>query len=220
MQIDNLNKDETRNLMLRQRANDVMAPLGKSSISRGALRILSPEGLIVKGSSSVTGTQTVSGTHNVSGTENVTGTLNVSGDLNVTGTEKVTGTLDISGLLKLIGNALLTGDLIVGAGGEITVAGSPSATLGVTSSGYPGLEWNGSGWVAAIAGNGVVLSNSTGSAFTRVTPTAAAIVAGNKSVQVTSSAVTITNLPTTTEKPNLYVHPTTGVLYRSTGISA
>jgi hypothetical protein len=250
MQHDILGRNAEKDMGIRVRNLATATPLKSTSVSDGHTEFNGPRSLVVNGSQYVSGLLEVDGTADVGGLlkvggvfamegnaaftgrvivtgptdldgdTDITGTTNITGPTTITGKTNVTGDIDIAGLLKLIGNALLTGDLVVGAGGEITVAGSPSATLGVTASGYPGLEWSGAGWVAAIAGNGVVLSNSTGSAFARVTATAAALVAGAKSVQVTSSAVTITGLPQTTEKPNLYIHPTTGVLYRSTAISA
>lgn len=126
--IDNLNEPEMAQVLRRLKALETAAPLGRSAISRGALRILSPEGLIVKGSASVTGvlkgvgsllwdgivtltsTFTAKGTALFTGLFTARGTTRFEGDTTQVGPFHVTGATDITGALTAKGMTRFEGD--------------------------------------------------------------------------------------------------------------
>jgi len=121
--MDNLNAPALEELVRRIEKLERGAPVGFSSVSRGALRITSAEGLIVQGSAKVSGTLAVTGT------ENVTGTLNVSGTLNADGTISLKGPVTISGATSITGNVTATGTTALN--GPVNIAGATKVT-GVT----------------------------------------------------------------------------------------
>lgn len=111
------------------------APIGHSSVSEGALRILSAEGLIVEGTARVDGTLIVTGEERVDGILRVTGTLIMSGDLNVTGSTEITGPTTITGALDIEGPTTITGRFDID--GDTTITGDVTLTgnFEVTGSG-------------------------------------------------------------------------------------
>lgn len=106
---------ELREMKRRIHILEVGTPQQNMSISRGALRVLSAEGLIVEGSARVNGTLIVTGEERVDGTLRITGTLIVSGNFNLEGTTtisgptNVTGDMDINGSLDINGPTNITG---------------------------------------------------------------------------------------------------------------
>lgn len=120
------------------RRHGTQAPLGYSSVSEGALGILSNEGLIVDGSAKVTGWLIVTGTERVTGLLEILGTLRAAGVIEFTGPTTIAGTTEITGDTtvtgkltvegawsldgegEITGNVGLTGDLNVAEGGRIT----------------------------------------------------------------------------------------------------
>lgn len=197
----------------RQKATEVMAPVGSTAVSKGALRILSPEGLIVQGSSSVTGTQNVSGALNTTGTQTVsgslgvTGTQTVAGTLAVSGAQTVTGSLGVSGTLAVSGAATLGSTLTVNSPGQIVVAGGNSLTMGIGAFGQPGVGFASGGGVTGYAG-GALLHGGAALVGCSVTSSIAQLSSGGNFLSVgpskssftgpleaTSSTVSFTNLP-------------------------
>lgn len=92
------------------RVLQTQAPVGFTAVSRGALRILSNEGLIVDGSARVAGWLVVTGTGRV------VGRLEGSGTLDWTGPWFLRGAGQITGNLNLTGDTTLDGDLSLGSG--------------------------------------------------------------------------------------------------------
>lgn len=204
--IDNVNGDEFKALMRRVRALETASPIGSSSVTRGALRVASIEGLIVEGSARVTGLLKGVGTFlwenifNVTGTATFTGTTNVNGPFNVNGNTTQNG------------NTAQNGDITVQGGGEIVVAGSVPMTLGVTSDGRPGVEFAG----GRMTSDGSRIALSSGSATVGAAGTFASLSFGSRAVIAQTDSVYLMGLPTTTNQPNLYIDPDSGKLFRST----
>jgi hypothetical protein len=201
--IDNLNSDELKRLVRRIEKLETGAPLGFSSISRGALRIVSEEGLIVEGSAKVTGHFLVTGLFNAdgnAGTLHLTGTTTIDGNtfvhgnfaldgkLDIDGDTKITGDTTVTGPLHIDGDTDITGDVTVDGGGKITVAGAAPMTVGVTSAGRPGVEFPGG--ILSSAADRVALS--TGNATVGTASTFAALAFGSNSVVANNAATVIT----------------------------
>lgn len=131
-------KREVRSLL-------TQAPVGFTAVSRGALRILSNEGLLVDGSAKVDGWLIVTGTErvvgrlegsgtfdwtgpmNLQGAQSVTGPTTFTGKVNINGDVDINGPLDVLGVWKLTGNGSILGDVNVSGnikvlpGGKIQV---------------------------------------------------------------------------------------------------
>lgn len=134
-------------ILRRLRTLETASPLGSSSITRGALRVASNEGLKVEGSAKVSGWLIVTGTARVtgrlegSGTFDWTGPMNLQGAQTITGPTTFTGEMIVNGPWKLVGNGEITGnvdlkgilnllrDLLVKAGGKIVIEGADQIVL-------------------------------------------------------------------------------------------
>lgn len=180
MRIDNLsnNSSEIKDMARRIRALELATPLNSASISRGALRILSEEGLIVEGSARVSGVLAVAGT------ENVTGTLNVSGTANID------GPLLVDGATSLRGATTITGDVTVNGGGSITVAGGTPATLGVTSLGLPGLEFS-AGNALISTTSGLLMKSGTTGGRVSASSGAVSMALGSNSIAIGGTQISL-----------------------------
>lgn len=136
------------------------------------------------------------------------------------GDVKITKTLDVAAQTKLRGALELLADMVVSAGGKITVgavtidpanggkiavSGTAPVELGVSALGLPGLTFPGLGYVVGYGG-GVVLSNLAQSAFMRSTATQAVLVAGTgtKTLGVDATGAFAAGLGTSTIAANLY----------------
>jgi hypothetical protein len=144
------------------------APLGYTSISEGALRIISPEGLIVEGSARVSGTLTGSGTFDW------TGPMNLQGAQTITGPTTFTGQMTVNGPWKFVGNGQITGDVDVTGnikvlpGGKIQVGGmtiDPFTGGGRIDFGDGRMIHAASGHLAIYDGTRFIVFNSTGVAI-------------------------------------------------------
>lgn len=125
MAVRNIDENEWKELKDRVRKLESGSPTGFTSITRGSLRVASPEGLIVEGSQRVSGTLRVTGTEIVDGTLRITGTLTVqgpttlggrttiSGDTTVSGRFDVDGPVTVDGNLNINGTTKITGDTTV-----------------------------------------------------------------------------------------------------------
>lgn len=120
---DNLNDNPIPSILRRLRILETTAPVGFTSISRGALRVASNEGLLVQGSQKVEGWLVVTGTERVTGLLEVLGTLSVAGQMNVTGPLNTSGEMNVNGPLKVSGAATLGAILTLAAGGKILGGG-------------------------------------------------------------------------------------------------
>lgn len=178
--IDNPHDDQIAEIFSRLDAVENLAQLGNSSITRGALRVASNEGLLVEGSAKVSGWLVVTGTLKGTGTFDWSGDLILSGSQHVTGPTvfdgslRVNGPIDVYGLWKLIGNGqiqgnvVITGNVDVNSPGRIRITGGPSpATLedGRMSFGTGGqvLADTSVGGVKLEAGDAVVNAGSVAS---------------------------------------------------------
>lgn len=108
-----------RELQRRIRVLETQAPVGFTAVSRGALRILSAEGLIVEGSArvggllAVTGTETVDGRLEGSGVLDWSGAVWLRGSVMIPGNLTGVGTLLWSGPWELRGNGSITGNATI-----------------------------------------------------------------------------------------------------------
>lgn len=98
-------------VLRRIRVLETQAPVGFTSVSRGALRILSPEGLIVVGTARVTGTQYVDGRLEGDGVFDWSGAVWLRGSVMVPGNLTGVGSLLWSGPWEMRGNGDLTGNV-------------------------------------------------------------------------------------------------------------
>lgn len=202
--IDNTNANIFKELFRRLRALETASPIGSSSVTRGALRIASIEGLIVEGSAKVTGLFKGVGTFLW---ENI---------FNVTGTATFTGTTNLDGPVDIDGNVALKGDLAVKAGGSVTVEGTNPVKLGVADNGFPGLQFPAGALTAASSS----IQMQSGNAAIGATDGQASMVVGAVGMGVNASGTSILgafntdgivnmlSLPTvsaTGKTPNLWV---------------
>ncbi|PPH51193.1 hypothetical protein [Rathayibacter sp. AY1E1] len=100
MKINDVDRGELARLWDAIHSLQAQAPIGFSSVSRGALEITSPEGLIVgkpDGEGARQGSQKVYGTLNVVGTLNGDGTIDWEGPVALKGRVDVTGRLHVQG---------------------------------------------------------------------------------------------------------------------------
>lgn len=219
MTTDNLNDSQLRDLLRRVRILETTQPVGYTSVSEGALRIVSAEGLIVEGSESVTGTLTVSGTLTLSGTLNADGTITFTGPVTISGATDITGPLtvtgdtglngdttvngpfhvqgatDITGTLGIKGASTLEGNMSVTGGGKVTV-GSMVLDPGLSNGGAVG------GVSAPVA---IYLQAP------RVATSGPIYVSGN----VSADNVSLAAVSSTTNAPNVYID-SFGKLFRVT----
>jgi hypothetical protein len=204
---------ELKEMKRRIAALEKATPAGLTSISEDALEITGEAALIVNGGGSarVDGSLIITGLLQADGTITFTGQFDVSGETHITGPTEITGTTQITGATSITGDTTLSGDLTVQDGGAITVAGSPSAKLGVTSGGRAGLDF-GAGELSALADR---IALSAGSATAGVSTTFAAIAFGSNVVLVTSGGIYLQGLGTTSSPANLYAD-SSGHLARST----
>ncbi|GEK80578.1 hypothetical protein ABA31_19290 [Agrococcus baldri] len=128
---------EIRKLATRIRKLETAAPINHATVSRGALRVKSTEGLIVEGSAKITGILDGDGTlhwtgavqlegpvqivGNVtrSGDETATGTTTLNGQTSLNGPTDITGQTDITGPTTITGDTTVQGDFDVTGGGTI-----------------------------------------------------------------------------------------------------
>lgn len=171
--IDNLNdsKSEIRDLMRRIRQLETASPLGHSSITRGALRVASPEGLIVEGSEKVTGTLTLT----------PGSVLDVTGETNLHGPTTIDGTLDVKGATTL------SNDLNVAAGGGITI--DSTNPLKLSPDGSHAIEWASGAYLQSNDGGVGIGANGFSAAFVAATDGSAALYYPNGHIAVWTSAV-------------------------------
>lgn len=158
----------------------------------------------IGGNTSVTGDLTVTGPTKLNGKTDIGGNTTVTGDLGVEGPLDVTGTMDIKG------KSTLQNDLTVQGGGKIKAGGvtiDPSRFNG-------GVVFNNGPYIAATS-LGAQFVHPTGGAVTVSSGQADIGVVGGGAVIASVSGVSITGIPTTTQKSNVYID-SSGRLWRST----
>lgn len=178
---------EIKELKRQVRVLATAAPLGNSSITRGGLRVASPEGLTVQAVAGgvamrVTGTEVVDGTLRVTGTFELVGTADFTGPVEITGDLTISGDTSITGATDITGDVDLTGDLNVVSSGRVKVGGmtlDPSANGGqvdfgggrsiYVASGAIGI-YNASDGFVIVNSSGAVISNGGSVAFQAVDP--------------------------------------------------
>lgn len=171
MALDNLNAGEMAALVKRIERLERAAPIGYSSVSRGALRIASDEGLIVEGSAKISGvlkglgqflwdgivtltsTFTATGTALFTGPFTMRGTTRLEGDTTQVGALHVVGNQDNTGTLTINGLTTLLKRLTVTAPGDIRVGGTIPMTIGNAT-----VAFDSGGSVAGYAGGVLVAS--------------------------------------------------------------
>jgi hypothetical protein len=222
--IDNLNANELARLVKRIERLEAAAPVGFTAVSRGALRIVSEEGLIVEGSARISGVMTGDGTllwtgpitftgpFTINGATTQNGEYTVDGDTTVNGDFDVVGTWDLQGNGKITGNVGMTGVLTIQTGGAVKVG---TVTLGITSNGRPGLDFDG----ATLTENADRLALESGQAVVGVAPTFAAVAFDDRVVRVSEDGTTISGPvfmpdlpPISGVSSNVFVDPDTGEL--------
>lgn len=184
MIIDDLKDGEVARQSHRTRRVEVAAPLGFSSITRGALRVASPEGLIVEGS------EKVSGTLDVTGTLTNTGTTNLNGPTVITGDATVNGPLHVDGDTDINGATTLNGDLAVAAGGGITIDSTNPLKLSPDSS--HAIEWASGAYLQSNDGGVGIGASGHSAAFVAAVDGSAALYYSDGHIAVWTSSAGIT----------------------------
>ncbi|QHF24095.1 hypothetical protein GTU73_08780 [Rathayibacter sp. VKM Ac-2804] len=100
MQYDDLDKSELLRRLEKLERLVTQAPIGFSSVTNGALRILSDEGLIV---GEAEGENAGKGSQKVYGTIEVTGTLRGDGSIDWEGPVQLKGQVDVTGRMRVQG---------------------------------------------------------------------------------------------------------------------
>jgi hypothetical protein len=235
MKIHNTDEDPMVDILRRLAALETANPLQAGAIDHGALSILSDEGLIVKGSASVsgilkgigqllwsgivriTGPLFVSDTLDViadatfQGATTIQNTLDVTAETTLSGATTIKNTLDVEALTRLLADLIISGD------GKITVQGLNAVTLGMTSADVPGLEFEEGGAFVGVE-NGVQLNNAAGNGFVFASADVG-LQRGSKSIRVTVDDITLRGpvfMPDLPEisgvSANVTVDPATGEL--------
>lgn len=167
-------------------------------------------GLIVDGTQKVAGTLDITGNLTVTGPTKLNGKTDIGGNTTVTGNLGVKGPLEVTGAMDIKGKSTLQNDLTVRSGGRVKVGGvtlDPERFDG-------GVVFSNSSYLAGTP-NGAQLIYPSGGAVT-VSPGQADLgVVGGGAVIAHRAGVAINGLPTTSEKPNVYID-SNGQLKRST----
>ena len=195
MRTDNTKDNEIAALVRRIEKLERQAPSGFTSITRGQFRIGGTAVLLVDSSGGVI----IHGQLNGDGTITWTGTLTNNGQTNLNGPTAINGTLDVSGVTNLLAN------LIVGAGGKITVGSLVlDPTIGVGAGGI-------SAPTAIALDTPLVATSGDLSVAFQIVATDMAL-SGNAEVDGALLNSGITSKSGVT--PNVWVDPATGRFYR------
>lgn len=163
----------------------------------------------IGGDTSVTGDLDVKGPLTVTGVTKLDGKTDIGGNTTVTGDLDVKGPLDVTGTLDIKGKSTLQNDLDVRNGGKVKVGGmtmDPARFNG-------GIVFDNGSYLAATP-NGAQLID--GNAAVTVSGSQADMgVSGGGAVIAHGGGVAVTGLPSTSEKPNVYID-NYGQLRRST----
>jgi len=158
----------------------------------------------LNGPTHINGATDITGTTTVTGDMTSTGTFTNNGPTNLNGATKTTGTLSVEGVTTLKNDLnVTTGKIVAGA---VTV--DPSYLSG-------SVKFSNGTYIAATP-NGAQMVKTGGGGAVTVSSSQADIGAGAGAVIANNSGVTLLGLPTTALKPNLYIDPANGLLYRST----
>jgi len=130
MNIDNPNDSDIAELFRRVRDLETQSPVGFTSVTRGALRIASNEGLLVQGTARTSGTQYIDGRLEGAGTFDWTGPMWLRGSIMLPGNLTGVGTLLWSGPWELRGNGSITGSAAIT--GTLNVAGATTLNNDLT----------------------------------------------------------------------------------------
>lgn len=237
-QIDHLNGGtELRDLFRRLRALETSSSLNNAAIGRGGIRVhsggkikIENGGLEVTGSATISGTLVASGDIDMSGSFTATGDVNlngpteitgvttVAGDTTVTGDFTVSGPTHLNGTTDVAGDTTVTGTFDVNGPmkttgtlsveGVTTLKNDLNVTTGKIIAGGMTVDPDVSGGALKFAGGSIVAESADS-----VVINAPQFIILNTDTKIVGN-VFMDDLPTTTQPANLYVHPTTGALYR------
>jgi len=237
--LDDLSRGELADILRRLRILETASPLQNASIGEDGIRVygggvinIENGGLVVNGTATIHGVLNADGTINFTGPVTISGPLTISGTTDITGDTTVTGDLDVNGPMKTVGTLSVEGvttlknDLNVTTGGRVKAGASEMLPDGTIKAGSGlSLKPSGNGGSGAVDfGNGSQLyatgsggfAGTAGSSGIYVTGASATIDGGSGEIVVTSDGLRVTTVQLTTQPPNVYIHPTTGVIYRST----
>ena len=214
---------EIRKLQAEVRRLQNSTMLQNSSITRGALRVASAEGLVVEGSAKVTGKLAGSGTFAWTGPETHAGAItnagtftnngptNLKGAVDVTGNVTTSGTFTNNGTTNLNGTTNVKGDLNVTAPGKVKVGTAieldPAADGGAVkfstgakmiadTSANGAKVVSGGGWQMYVGANGYAMNNSGVSGGASVTGVGTSLFLGGAIVNIGGANLNLNNLPT------------------------
>jgi len=206
--------NQVRSLKRAPRQVAVATDLRNASVSGGRTRFIGLLSLIVEGS------QLVSGLLYIAGTLRAIGAIFLDGITTVTGVWNQNGPWNLSGAGGITGDVVQTGTTRVRGGGKVIVEGADPVTLGLTSSGRPGVQFSTGSQVVGTA-DGAQITNAAGNGFAYAGDTVG-LQRGSKSVEVTGVGVTasapfrIQSLPIAPSGTTVYmvVSDASGNLYR------
>jgi len=244
--VNNLNAGNVAEIWRAIRALQVATPMLSASIGAGGLRVYDGGVITIEnGGLRVTGTAEIIGQLIASGVVDFTGDVTISGPLNVEGLMTLVGDLVVASGGKITAGTIELnpdgsakfGSMTISPEGKITSGAAeinPDGsvkfgnltidTAGKVTAGGVSLDPNylsgslrfDNGTYLAATPNGAQLVKTGGGGAVTVSSTQADIGAGAGAVIASNSGVTLLGLPTTALKPNLYIDPTTKLLYRST----
>lgn len=190
-----------------------------TSIISGSTTISGPTGitgqLTIQGTTSVSGSFTVTGPTKLNGVTDVGGAFTVTGDTKLNGKTDVGGAFTVTGLTKLQGNTTVSGTL------DATGAMSTKSTLSVEGVTTLKNDLNvttggkikaGQMTIDPTANGGSIVFPNSQFIYASATRLVAASLQLTGTLEVTNS-VTFKGLQSTTSAANVYINPSTGVLY-------
>lgn len=209
---DNPRDSMIPDILRRLRALETASPLGSSSITRGALRVASNEGLKVEGSAKVSGWLIVTGTARVTGRLEGSGTFDWTGPMNLQGAQSVTGPTTFTGKVDINGEADINGPLDVLGVWKLTGDGTITGDVGISGN----LAMKSGGKITVEGANPIVLQQEGGSAKVKVGTTGEIsgadsgiqmMVAGdvNRRVAVKPTGIMLVGLPMGVGTPTFWI---------------
>lgn len=185
MRIDNLKGDELAAVTRRLSTVETQSPLGHSSVSKGRTRFIGERSLVVEGSAEVIGVLYGDGSIQWTGPATFDGDVDITKTLDVSADTTLGGDLTISGLAQLLS------DLVVQAGGKITVGNmtiDPTISGGAITFANGGQVFTDGSTIQVYLGNGVV----------QVSNAEAKLQLGGVMVRLTAGGIQMGGLPTRT----------------------
>lgn len=194
--IDDVKESEAKKNYRLLRRTSRVTPGNNQSVTGGRTRFIGLQSLIVIGSQLVAGLLEVTGSIKILGL----------GILDVAGPATFSATLDVTAETRLRGVTTLEKDLNVKAGGKVTVEGARPMMIGLSSSGFPGVEFP-TGLLSS-SNSGVGLSTTAGGGTLGLTTALANLSKGSTGVSANGTEVSVLGPLVASAGVNLAALPT------------